>query len=131
MTSNRPGNQDPTDEHFEERLREFRPIATHALAIPRRRAPWTALAVAACVLLAAGTTVMVHRRQHTEIGTKVHHTPITAAPSVSALTPLTLWRLNAALGEDDKDLNLMLDEASARLLRPTERGTALFELGKD
>jgi hypothetical protein len=119
MTANRPTNQDQTDDHFEEHLRGFRPVAPHALAIPRRRAPWTALAGAAVLLLAVGVSFLArHGRRAT-----VQH------PFISQ--SVTVGRLNAALRDNDETLNRLLDDASPNVLPRGQHGTVLYELGKE
>jgi hypothetical protein len=132
MTANEPTNQPHPDDHFEEQLRGFRPVAPQALAIPRRRVPRKAMAVAAGVLLTVGAFFVMDRHQHPAVATEYdRHTSMAAAPSSSASAPLTLGRLNRAWRDNDKDLNQMLDSASSHLLPRPDQGTALFELGKD
>jgi len=119
MTSDRPTNQDQADNHFEERLRGFRPIAPRELAIPPRPAPWTALAVAASVLLVAGASFFArHSRQST-------------APHSFVSPPVTMGTLNAALRDNDETFYRFLDDASPDILSHSQRGTVLFELGKE
>jgi hypothetical protein len=119
MTSNRPMDQDQNDDHLEKHLREFRPGAPRALAIPRRRAPWTALAVAAVLLLSAGASFFArHDRQ-----SSVQH----PFPS----PPVTIGRLNAALRDNDETFNRLLDDASPNILPHGQHGTLLYELGKE
>ena len=130
-------NESPKDEEcrrFEEHLRAFRPVAPQGLAIPSRRTPWRALAVAAAVLLMIGAILATrHRRRQGEF--PLAHTSSAAVPRPAAAAPITVGRLNAALrGGDqgnDQDLFQMLDDASPRLLPRGHRGTALFELGKE
>jgi hypothetical protein len=119
MTSNGPTNRaqnkDQTADHFEEHLRRFRPIAPRRLAIPARRAPWVALAVAAGVLLAAGISIVSHHPQQRH--------PLAQ--------PVTIGSLNAALRDNDETLNRLLDDASPKILVHGQRGTVLYELGKE
>jgi hypothetical protein len=119
MTSNQTTGQHHPDDHFEKYLRQLRPVAPGELAIPRRPAPWTALAVAAVLLLSAGTSFFArHDRQ-----SSVQH------PFVSPA--LTIGRLNAALRDNDETFNRLLDDASPNILPHGQHGTLLYELGKE
>jgi hypothetical protein len=118
MISNRPANQNEANDYFEQHLRGFRPIAPRSLAIPPKRAPWASLAVAAGALLATVISFVASRVQD--------------APVRHALTqPVTTGRLNAALRDKDEALNLLLDDASPNILTHGQRGTVLYELGRE
>jgi hypothetical protein len=119
MTSNRPTNQDPPDDRFEEHLRGFRPGSPRTLLLPRHRAPWSALAVAASVLLAAGASFFAR-----------HRGPATVQRPFPS-PPVTIGRLNAALRDNDETFNRLLDDASPNILPHGQHGTLLYELGKE
>lgn len=120
MTSNQPSKQDHIGDHFEEHLRRFRPVPPRRLEIPSRsRAPWTALAAAAGVLLAAGILLVPRHGQGVIVQQSIPQ-------------PVTMGRLNAALRDNnDETLNQLLDDASPRILPHSQPGTVLYELGKE
>ena len=116
--TNGPTAQQPSDDHFEQHLRELRPVAPRALAIPPYRTPWTTLAIAAFLLLAAWAWFFERQsRQST-----VQHL---------LAQPVTIGRLNAALRDNDETLNRLLDETSPNILPHGQHGTVLYELGKE
>lgn len=121
MTSNRPTGQDKTDERFEERLRQFRPVAPSGLTIPPYRSPWAGFAVAAVLLLAAGVSFVTHQRQFQRA----------TVERTFASPPVTMAKLNAALCTNDEAFNRVLDDASPNILPRGQRGTVLYELGKE
>lgn len=118
MISNRPANQNEANDHFEQHLRGFRPIAPRSLAIPPKRAPWEPLVVAAGVFLAVGISFVARHGQH-------------ATAQHPLVQPVTLGRLNAALRDNEETLNRLLDEASPHILPHSQHGTVLYELGKE
>ncbi len=119
MTSNQSSKQNHIGDHFEEHLRRFRPVPPRRLEISSRsRAPWTALAAAAAVLLAG--ILLVPR---------LGRDAIVQQPLPQ---PVTMGRLNAALRDNnDETLNQLLDDASPRILPHSQPGTVLYELGKE
>ena len=129
MPMKEPG-KDKGEERFEQHLREFRPAAPRALAIPSRRAPWGVLAAAAGVLLVIALSLVLKSNRHPD-KTAAAHRPELTVSHASVAIPITLGTLNAALRTNDQDLNKMLDAASPRLLPREHPGTALFELGKE
>jgi hypothetical protein len=129
MTMN-GSKDDQTEGRFEEHLRGFRPVAPRGLAIPTRRAPWRALAMAAGVLLLVGASLLAHYRRHSDTEANVGpalHSPV--QPTVAP--PVTIGRLNAALRDKDEALNRVLDDASPGILPHGQHGTVLYELGKE
>ena len=118
MTSNRSPNQDDSDQHFEGRLRAFRPAAPPQLATPRYSARWRMLAYTAIFLLVTGISFLVPH-QHPA----VQHT--------FTSPPFTLGTLNAALLDNDETFNRTLDDASPNILPRGQRGTVLYELSKE
>lgn len=119
MTSNEATAQQDYDDHFEKHLRELRPVAPRALAIPRRRAPWTVMAAAAALLMAAGASFLARRDRPSTVQLPFASPPVTAG------------RLNAALRDNDETLNRLLDEAGPNILPHSQPGTVLYELGKE
>lgn len=131
MSMNEPPNDEARD-RFEQQLRGFRPVAPRRLAIPSRRVPWGALAIAATVLLVIAVSAILKGSRHSgDEGVVAHATQTVGARGQVVALPITLAKLNAALRTSDHDLNQMLDNASPRLLPREHRGTALFELGKE
>ena len=119
MTSNEPTAQQDYDNYFEKHLRELRPVAPRALAIPRRRAPWAVLAIAAALLMAAGTSFLAR-----------HGHPAAVQPTLISPS-ITIGTLNAALRDNDETFNRLLDDASPNILPHSQHGTVLYELGKE
>jgi len=121
---------DGGQERFEKQLREFRPAAPRALAMPARHMPRSVLAAAATVLVVIGALLVLRIHRDPERVVMVHTTR-TAGADMSVATPITLGKFNAALRSSDQDLEQILDNASPRVLPRGHRGTALFELGKE
>jgi len=131
MSMNEPP-KDEAQDHFEQHLVRFRPVAPRALAIPSRNVPWGAVAVAATVLLVIAGSLVLKRLRHPADESVVARAIQTVGPNrYGVAPPITLAKLNAALRTSDHDLNQMLDQASPRLLPREHRGTGLFELGKE
>ncbi len=129
MTMN-GSKDDQAEDRFEEHLRGFRPVAPRGLAIPPRRAPWRALAIAAGILIVVGASIFAHHRSHSDteanVGAAVNST---LQPTVAP--PVTIGRLNAALRDNDEVLNRLLDDASPGILPHGQHNTVLYELGKE
>jgi hypothetical protein len=129
MTMNE-SKDDQGEDRFEEHLRGFRPAAPRALAIPPRRAPWRALAIAAGILIVVGASLVAHHRSHFDTEADVASVVnSTVQPTVTP--PVTIGRLNAALRNNDEALNRLLDDASPGILPHGQHGTVLYELGKE
>jgi hypothetical protein len=129
MTMNE-SKDDQGGDRFEEHLRGFRPVAPRGLAIPPRRAPWRALAIAAGILVVVGASLVAHHRSHSDteanVSSAVHST---MEPAVAP--PVTIGRLNAALRNNDEALNRLLDDSSPGILTHGQHGTVLYELGEE
>jgi hypothetical protein len=129
MSINEP-SKDEAQVQFEQHLREFRPAAPQALALPSRRAPWGALAVAAAILVIFTAPAMLnHYKRKSTV--PLARAPRTAAPRPLVAASITMGKLNVALRASDRGLDQALDDANSRLLPRMHPGTALFELGKE
>lgn len=123
MSLNDPPGEDSRDERFEQTLRAFRPVAPRELALPRRAPGLLVFAAAAALLLIA--SVVFHKSLHRNDGAgEIHANPRPAGV-------VTAGRLNSALRDGDSNLEQMLEKAGPQLLPRGQRGTALFELGKE
>lgn len=128
-------NELPEDDQLreiEKRLRSLRPVAPRTLQIRTRPLPRLALAfgVAAglCLIAAIAVYHKTESRREAEVGAAIE-TPVASTFLTNSV--VTVGQLNAALCAGNEDFFRLLDKTSPYVLQRGQKGTALYELGKE
>jgi hypothetical protein len=126
-----PTPEDPKfepNETFEQFLREFRPIAPPTLHMPQTIVFRHALAAAFALILAAIIALLGWNYRQVQVA----RAPTLGDPVAREnFDALTLAKCELALRASDQDLALLLDNASPSILAHDQRGSLLYELGKE
>lgn len=128
-------NEHPEEDQLhglEERLRSFRPLTPRSLRIrtwrPLRLVLAFGVVAGLCTIAAVAVYHQTKSRFATEAGTAAE-TPI--AGTLFTNSVVTVGQLNAALCAGDDHFFQLLDKTSPYILQREDKGTALYELGKE